>query len=86
MGKANIEQFEQLNRPKGLPCGMWTIIHALDGTQLDSLNEALATPSISPRAIATVLGRWGHSTSHQIVYRHRSGLCSCAQRAESEAK
>ena len=46
----------------------------LTGEQAEALDEALRHPKYTAKAIAKVLGEWGHDVGHEKVARYRRKL------------
>ena len=59
------------------PCRVWSTKENLSKQDAKELDEALADPSVTGKAIADVLKARGHNINQGSVTRHRRGDCAC---------
>ncbi|MFH8466040.1 hypothetical protein [Streptomyces sp. NPDC017991] len=68
---------------KGPPCGVASVLAAVDNDAAETLRRILDTSTISSTAIAEVLGEHGRSVTSYTVARHRrrgaANGCRCTR-------
>lgn len=57
-------------------CGVARVLNAMSDNDVRALRALLAAP-IAAQSVARELESAGFKISYQIVYRHRTGSCSC---------
>lgn len=80
MGLSDEAAQVQARRFPGTRCTVLMVLAAMDAADADDLRQALADPTLTSPAIATVLGRRGHQITQSSVARHRRGDCACHRR------
>lgn len=70
-----LDEFLNLRARKGPAC--WHLYLAVPAEDKAALNEALATPAITNKAIVLWLERRGVTVAQHQIARHRRGDCAC---------
>lgn len=73
----NAEAFRQKGRGPGLPCRVVTVLQTLSPSDRDTLEKALADPSVQHARIEEVLKSEGIQLPQIAVARHRRRQCRC---------
>jgi hypothetical protein len=64
----------------GSTCTIETIHRTLTPEDIEALNTAFATPTVTSAQIQRALVKAGHTVSGSTVRRHRAGDCTCGTR------